>query len=584
MSTILSSVAGMVPFGGGIMNAALAAYNFKKRWQAMVDTVALFEGTVFNVMQKDGLYTKILLSAKLSSLDDIPSNIYSTGHFFNVITSLLKLVAEWNKNIATLKESDDWGSIEDLLKKMDKVPKEGEHSEEEINYLQNEIKGVFNNTENLSLATDHFVNCLILKEFLKYKENFVSKIYEVDPDYGQYLATEQHPDASSLADNLTYTITNNANLRELYGDDPDPNTLYKYCEDRIINKFYECLSKSANGNSMCSDLELDIPKTVGGKQSSKAKNEVLLMHLIEPQLTKLVSKINKDEKNIDDVPKDVHVQKPAPPKKKGFFSGMKSKAKSAASSVSKGMSHAKEAVAKHNPMPDRLKAGFRQAYLATFLDMYEAPANALFQEYSMTLATLTLEVNYESWQGEVELANKDNKDYKKWLEQSREVVKHISNCVTEDKHIGDLDKSIKKEGFSCVLIDTIHDHLDDMDLSPAFTDVLKSHVSELTKHSVSKDTQDKHSHKKDHHEHHKKDDDDDDHHDDDDDHHDDDDDDHHDDDDSEHQDGGGLLSRSESFTSVSSTSTGNSNNVRQKSAEETLQRGGEILYDYFFTE
>ena len=214
MSTILSSVAGMVPFGGGVMNAALAAYNFKKRWQAMIDTVALFEGTVYNVMQKDGLYTKILLSAKLSSLDDIPSNIYSTGHFFNVITSLLKLVAEWNKNIATLKESEDWGSIEDLIKKMDSPPKDGEHSEEEINHLQNEIKGVFNNTENLSLATDHFVNCLILKEFLKYDKSFVSKIYQVDPDYGQFLATDQHPGSASLADNLIDTINKNANLRE----------------------------------------------------------------------------------------------------------------------------------------------------------------------------------------------------------------------------------------------------------------------------------------------------------------------------------------------------------------------------------
>ena len=162
---VISTVAKFLPIGGNSLNNLADLYRFRATWNSTVSTIALFEGTVYNIMQPNGLYTQVLVSAKLASLTEFPSHIYSTGHFFRIVESMLSLVTDWKTHMGTLKKSNQWEAIKDLVEGMssgnDKL--EGTFGEEEMNHLQESVNGVFNDDVDLTNLIRFYVNLLILK-------------------------------------------------------------------------------------------------------------------------------------------------------------------------------------------------------------------------------------------------------------------------------------------------------------------------------------------------------------------------------------------------------------------------------------
>jgi len=490
---ILSKLTASVPFVGGILGSAIEAYNFKKRWESMIGTIRLFEGTVFNIMQPDGLYTKVLLSTKMAGMEDIPSHIYSTGHFFSIVTRMLQLCANWNRNMKTLKESKHWDDMRVLVQDMKGVRPKGTYSEEEMKYMQNEIKGIFNNSEGIALATNQYVNTLIINAYLKDSDNIVKGF---PTKSNQFLMIKKGGRGVSLKQFLIHTIKSTNSLKEKYGIRPTDDQLLDYCRERIIHSFNECLEKSKNGNSMSSGLGLDIPNTLDGKETFGVSKSTLRVKLIETHLRELTKQLQKERQHITDVPKgNVEIAMQPPSKKKGKRRKFRFSAKAIRSSSSKirkdagnHMNHATKFVQKK--IPKRLQQNMRQTYLATFLDMYEGPCKGIFKVYSFTTSTLTLEVGYESWQSEIENTTGKDTKYKHWLEQTRTLVKNISTCIQQDDEEDNQDpirQQIKERGFSCTLMDIIEDNLKSLKLSPSFTNILKGHLKELSHHRISKE-------------------------------------------------------------------------------------------------
>ena len=56
--------------------------------------------------------------------------------------------------------------------------------------------------------------------------------------------------------------------------------------------------------------------------------------------------------------------------------------------------------------------------------------------------------------------------------------------MTEPVEGVDLVKRAEKEGFGCVMMDAIHDSLQNMGYSPGFTDILTRHVKTVTQHRI----------------------------------------------------------------------------------------------------
>jgi hypothetical protein len=451
---VISTVAKFLPIGGNSLNNLADLYRFRATWNATVSTIALFEGTVYNIMQPNGLYTQVLVSAKLASLTEFPSHIYSTGHFFRIVESMLSLVTDWKTHMGTLKKSNQWEAIKDLVEGMssgnDKL--EGTFGEEEMDHLQESVNGVFNDDVDLTNLIRFYVNLLILKAlYFKVCPTSGKLLKKTCLEKGDHILNGQ-----SVEDVLHRDLLNNSKVKGKYESGLMRRVnLEKYMEDRVIRPFTETLSKTHSEKGYSLETGLHLPQ---GSYNMAAKD--LLKTYVEPRLKSLRTEIIRLKKKLKQ-DKKVKAKKTGPDM----------------------MEKAKKFLIKAKSMPESLKNGFHRLYLMTMLEQYQGPCTATFEEYSMTVNTLLLEINYEMWQGQTEMSGK--KGYKEWIAKTRSLVDNMRSCMTEPIEEDDLVKRAEKEGFGCVMMDAIHDSLQNMGYSPGFTDILTRHVRTVTQHRIS---------------------------------------------------------------------------------------------------
>ena len=450
---VISTVAKFLPIGGSSLSNLADLYRFRATWNATVATIALFEGTVYNIMQPNGLYTQVLVSAKLASLTEFPSHIYSTGHFFRIVESMLSLVTDWKTHMGTLKKSSQWEAIKDLVDGMnsgnDKL--EGTFGEEEMSHLQESVNGVFNDDVEIANLVRFYVNLLVLKALY----------FKVCPSSGKIIKktclekNDHILNGQSVEDLLYQDLSNNPKLKKQYESGLMRRVnLEKYMEDRVIKPFTQTLAKTHSEKGYSLETGLHLPQ---GSYNMAAKD--LLKTYIEPRIKSLRTEIIRIKKKLKQ--------------------DQKLKAKKAGTGM---MEKARKFLAKAKSMPDTLKNGFHRLYLMTMLEQYQGPCTATFEEYTMTMNTLLLEINYEMWQGQTEMSGK--KGYKEWVDKTRSLVDNMRSCMTEPVEGVDLVKRAEKEGFGCVMMDAIHDSLQNMGYSPGFTDILTRHVKTVTQHRI----------------------------------------------------------------------------------------------------
>ena len=449
---VISTVAKFLPMGGSSLTGLADLYRFRASWNSMVSTIALFEGTVYNIMQPNGLYTQVLVSAKLASLNEVSSHIYSTGHFFRIVESMLTLVTNWKTHMGTLKKSKQWRAIQDLVEGMgdgnDQL--EGTFGEKEMQHIQNSVNGVFNDDIELVNQLRFYVHLQVLK----------ARYFKVCPSSGKVIKktclekSDPVLGGKSVVEFLRQEVSKNEKLKEKYisGFMHHLNT-DKYIEEQVLQPFLKTLAETHHGESLSVETGIRFKKGAAGKG-----NMHMLRAYIEPKIKQLKKSIKKTRGLIKKSSKGEQ------------FPG------------GGALSKAKQFLSKSKALPSSMRSGFHRLYLMTMLEQFAGPCTATFEEYSMTMSTLMLEVNYEMWQGLTEMSGKSG--YQDWIHKTRALVDNMRTCMTEPVEDEDLVKRAEKEGFGCVMMDAIHDSLQNMGYSAGFTDILNRHVKTITQHRI----------------------------------------------------------------------------------------------------
>ena len=318
----------------------IMAYPFHNKWLDMMRTIELFTNTLNHILKKNGLYTRMLILTKKSSINKDNSNINITRPFFFIVTRLFQIISNWNNNIKILKESNQWNNIEPLVVDKHTIQHDDSFSDHELSYLNNTIKGIFNYKEECTLIIDQYVNCIIINLYLTYRDGFINKLSKTK--YTFFSGSE-----TTIRDYLVDKIRQTYHLKTKYGKNPSDIQLLEYCKCKIIDIWNECLSNTTNGNVMCDLLDLDIPDTINDKTTYYASNTDLKNILIQPKIDLLHEFIDA-----------IHTDK---------------------------REYATKFIMKLSNVPERLKIRFIHEFLVYFLELFIYPVNTLFKQYNMTV-------------------------------------------------------------------------------------------------------------------------------------------------------------------------------------------------------
>ena len=451
----IASVA--VPGGPAAVHMLEEAYAFKKKWNSAVGKMHDLEGIIYNTMQPNGVYARVLVTGKLTSIDGVPTHIYNTGIFFNALEQMVKLVADWNAHNNALKDSNNWEEIKELIGDFEKTPP-GEVSEKQMEHIQQEVKSAESDEAMLVRLVTKYENCAILRDIhLKTCIKLTGK--KPCPDRGDSVLHNK-----SIAQVLGDQIKSQPVLKAKYMSGTNPDYV-SYANDRIINEFKKGIEETKTQNYICYQI---------GAQFSKNSNvlapDKLYDDIIKPRMKQIASEIRKVAKAMKKGKKAKIKMKPSKfskytKKAAGFGSKMRDKA----NRFSKNM---KELT------PKSMKGAMGKAYLAKKLALFMARYSSLQSRWSFVIGCLHLEVTYDMWEENVR--NDPNNAYKKWLQYSNEIVIRLHKCMSDPNASFEKAASrAKRQGLGCVLLSEVEKHVKALNYSKGFEDILKGHMSNL---------------------------------------------------------------------------------------------------------
>lgn len=445
-----------VPGGPAAVHMLEEAYAFKKKWNSAVGKMHDLEGIIYNTMQPNGIYARVLVTGKLTSIDGVPTHIYNTGIFFNALEEMVKLVADWNAHNNALKEHNDWEEIKELIGEFEKTPP-GEVSEKEMQHIQDQVRSAETDEAMLVNLVTKYENCAILRDIhLKACIKLAGK--KPCQDRGDSVLHNK-----SIGQVLSEQIKSQPILKAKY---VSGNTVdyVSYANDRIINDFKKGITTTKNQNYICYQIGAQF-----SKNSNVLSNEKLYEDIIKPRMKQIAGQIRKVAKAMKKGKKAK--VKPSrfskyTKKAKGFGSKMRDKA----NRFSKNM---------QEMTPRKMKGAMSKAYLAKKLDMFMGRYKSLQSRWSFVVGCLHLEVTYDMWEEKVR--NDPNTSYKKWLQYSNEIVIRLHKCMSDPN--ASFEKATaraKRQGLGCVLLAEVEKHVKGINYSKGFEDILKGHMTNLT--------------------------------------------------------------------------------------------------------
>jgi hypothetical protein len=447
----IASVA--IPGGPAAINMLQEAYNFKNQWNSTVGKMSDLEAVIYNTLQPNGLYTRVLITSKLSTIANVPSNVYNTGIFFSCLETMIELVADWNAHNNALKESDNWEDIKQLIGEFENTPP-GEIKKSEMEHIENEIIATETDEAMLVNLVTKYENCAILRDlYLKTcHHGFISKPCGKQGD--KVLSDK------SIIEVLSNQIKGDAVLRGKYisGVQIDYS---RYANNRIVDDFKRGIEATETVEYTCYQIGAHFPLN-----SKVLTNQHLYNNIIHPRMEQLGEKIKQV---VEDLKKGKKT-KVTPSKLTNTVKGFGKKMREKANRFTKSMD---------DMTPRSMKGAMGKGYLAHILKIYTIRYDSLLQRWGFITGCLHLEVTYDMWEDNVR--NVGSAQYQKWLDYSNKIVVSLHKCMT-DPNI-DFEKATsraKRLGLGCVLMSEVYKHLKSMNYSKGFEDILTGHMFNLS--------------------------------------------------------------------------------------------------------